>query len=571
MSRKSKWGRRSRKPWRKLGLSVIFLLSAFIVYRIFVPSYTHLTPEWKGMDKPIFFADEVEKYSAAGTGASLSLPLPVIQAKMDRAVRYEKETESVIMATDDKLVRVRVGNTQASLNNAALKLKTAPSKQGEVVYVPVDLLEQIYGIQVEEDKSSGAVRVFMPGESMQHAIAKPDKRGKTSPLRLGASIHSPIVADVPPEAHLRILNREGDWYYAQMDSGETGFIRTKLVTPGEKEAVPKQQPKMLPAVQAWQNKRINMTWEAVYQVPANPKNVGSLPGINVVSPTWFELADAKGNVKSKGDANYVKSAHSEGMQVWGVYSNSFSPDLTTPAFATFETRTRAIKQLLGYAKQLDLDGINIDFENVKTTDGDNITQFMRELRPLARAQGLVVSMDVTPKSDSELWSKFLDRRALSEVIDYMALMAYDEHWAASPVAGSVASLPWTEAALNKILTEDAVPPSKLILGVPLYTRVWTETAKEGETKVSSKAIGMSKAQSIIQQYGLKPEKADDTGQNFVQYKEDGAVKKIWLEDKDSLSQRVALVKNLHLAGIASWTRSFGSTEAWTVLGQVNGD
>ncbi|GGA50708.1 glycosyl hydrolase family 18 protein [Paenibacillus physcomitrellae] len=521
------------------------------------------------MDKPIFFADEVERYSAAGTGASLSLPLPVIQAKIDDGVRYEKTTGSVILATADKLVRVQIGKRQGSLNNAAFNLNSAPSEQDGVVYVPADLLEQVYGVEVEEDKPSGAVRVFMPGESIQHAEVKPDKAGRTSPLRLGASIHSPILTDVPPEAHVRILNREGDWYYAQTDSGYTGFIRTKLVKPGEKDEVPKQEPKVLPAVQTWQSKRINMTWEAVYQVPANPKNIGSLPGINVVSPTWFELADAKGNVNSKGDAKYVKWAHSQGMQVWGLYSNSFSPELTTAAFATFETRTQAIKQLVGYAKQLDLDGINLDFENVKTTDGDNITQFVRELRPLARAQGLIVSMDVTPKSDSELWSKFLDRRALSGLIDYMALMAYDEHWAASPVAGSVASLPWTEAALNKILTEDAVPPSKLILGVPLYTRVWTETTKDGKTKVSSKAIGMSKAQSIIQQYGLKPKMAADTGQNFVQYNEDGAVKKIWLEDEDSLSQRVALVKSLSLAGIASWTRSFGSADAWKVLGQVN--
>jgi spore germination protein YaaH len=312
-----------------------------------------------------------------------------------------------------------------------------------------------------------------------------------------------------------------------------------------------------------------LVWEAVYQVPANPSKIGKLPGINVVSPTWFHLTDAQGNIQSKADLNYVQWAHHQGMQVWGLYSNNFDPELTSKAFDSYETRVHAIKQLLSYAKKYDLDGVNIDFENVKTSDGENITQFMRELRPLAREQGIIVSMDVTPKSDSELWSKFLDRQTLSDLVDYMILMAYDEHWAASPVAGSVASLPWTENALKRLLTEDHVPSSKLILGVPLYTRVWTEENNNGQIKVSSKAVSMDKVQEIITHYTLKPVIAEEAGQNYVQYKEDGAVKKIWIEDTDSLMRRVALVRDLNLAGIASWSRSFGSSDAWDVLQQVN--
>lgn len=568
MNRTTKWGKRRKRPFRTLGLLLIFALSAFIAYRIFMPNYSHIDPVWKKMDKPIFFASEAAAYPALGTGSSLSLPLSVIQDKIDKSARYEPDTGSIILATADHLVRMKLDAQTASVNNKEQALQAAPTRKGDAVYVPASLLEQVYGVDIKEDQS-GAVRVFLPGESIQNAVVKPDKRGRTSPLREGDSIHSPIYTDVKPGAHLRILNKQGNWYYAQTDSGYAGFIKDKLVQPETKTFVPKLETKTIPAMQVWQDKKINMTWEAVYQVPPKPSSIGKLPGINVVSPTWFQLADTNGNVKSKADPAYVTWAHSQGMQVWGLYSNSYNADLTTKAFANFDLRIKAINQLIDYASEYDLDGINIDFESVYTKDKDNVTQFIRELRPLARAHNLIVSIDVTPKSDSELWSKFLDRGALGNLVDYMALMAYDEHWAASPVAGSVASLPWSESAIDTILSQDHVSPSKLILGVPLYTRVWSETTKDGKTKVSSKAIGMSKAQSIIKQFALKPVVATDTGQNYVQYTEDGLVKKIWLEDAASLQQRVNLVKQLKLAGVASWNRSFASADAWNVLKQVN--
>jgi spore germination protein len=319
------------------------------------------------------------------------------------------------------------------------------------------------------------------------------------------------------------------------------------------------------AERSWKGKPVNMFWEAVYERKPNPAKFADLPGINVVSPTWFSIIDVNGNVRSQADSAYVDWAHTQGMEVWGLLSNSFEADLTTEALSTYDRRMNTIVQMLKYADLYNLDGINIDFENVYTKDGPNVTQFMRELKPMAQSRNLIVSIDVTPKSNSEMWSLFLDRRALGAVSDFLIVMAYDEHWAASPVAGSVASLPWVKNSINRIIEEDEVPAEKLILGIPLYTRIWTEKTEKGETKVSSKAVSMNAVQEILAEKKLTPVLDKEAGQNYVEYKEEDVLRKIWIEDKVSLAARVELAQSFGLGGVASWNRSFANPEAWEAL------
>jgi spore germination protein YaaH len=286
----------------------------------------------------------------------------------------------------------------------------------------------------------------------------------------------------------------------------------------------------------------------------------------VVSPSWFVLLDGKGNIRSKADAGYSEWARSKGIQVWGLFGNGFEPDQTHTALASYETRVSMVHQLLAYAKTFKLQGINIDFENVYTKDKDNLVQFMREMTPLLHDQNLVVSIDVTPKSNSEMWSLFLDRQRLGSIVDFMMVMAYDEHWAASPVSGSVSSLSWSENSIKRILEEDGVPSSKLILGIPFYMRTWTEEPDgKGGVKVSSKTLDMDAALQLIKEKKLKPVFAEDTGQFYVEFKEGDLMKKVWIEDATSIKARAELVKKYKLAGVASWRRGFESTDIWGVL------
>jgi len=504
---------------------------------------------------------------ALGDGEGLLVPMEIAQDLLGDGVRYEEKTESIILTTDTKVLHFKTGELDATLNRKPFSLRFAAMKESDELYLPIAPLTELFGIQAEVADTTGIVTLFQPGSSVQRGSVPIDET-KGVKLREGPDKSYPIVEILAAGTDLRIWGEEEGWYKAQsVSSGHIGYVAKGGAALAAIETIPSAEPSEEPFV-AWKTagKRINLTWEAVYSENPDTAKIGELPGVNVVSPTWFELLDGEGNIRSKADAGYSAWARSKGIQVWGLFSNSFEPDRTHEALSSYESRFAMIRQLLAYAKTYKLQGINIDFENVYTKDKDNLVQFVREMTPLMHEQNLVVSIDVTAKSNSEMWSAFLDRQRLGASVDFMILMGYDEHWASSPVAGSVSSLPWTENSVKRILEEDGVPPEKFILGVPFYTRIWTEEPNgEGGVKVSSKTMSMDAVDRLLQDKKLKPVFLEEAGQHYLEFKEGQAVKKIWIEDAVSMEARAELAKKYGLAGIASWNRSFANAEIWGVL------
>ncbi|MBU5445445.1 glycosyl hydrolase [Paenibacillus sp. MSJ-34] len=545
-------------------LTCVAVIGSYIIVQNVLPNSEHVEPDFGGLAKPIFINGEMFELPAEGTKEGLKLPLPFVQQYIDPNVRYEETSQSIILTTKDKLIHFKTDQLTGSVNSKPIQLHFAAEKVDGVLYLPIDPLKELYGVEIQEHAETGAVILNKAGDTvrMGEVPSNPKKPDKTAALRTGPTKHAPILADVGQGSKLRIWHEVEDWYEAQLDNGVVGFIRQKDVElKGTITLAPMQEASETIELQ----EPVHMIWEAVYNKNPDPGKFAPMPGVNVVSPTWFSLLDGEGNVKNKADPSYVRWAHNNNMQVWALFSNSFEPEMTTSALASFDNRFRIIQQLLSFAKMYKLDGFNIDFENVHTKDKDNLTQFMRELTPMMHEQGLVVSIDVTPKSNSEMWSVFLDRKALGEIVDFMMVMAYDEHWASSPKAGSVASLPWVERSIRRIIDEDRVPPNKLLLGMPFYTRIWTEKAEKGKMKVTSKAVGMKTVQDLIQNNKLTPVFDSKSGQNYVEYKENGATIKIWIEDEVSVKARLDLARKLKLAGTAIWTRSFASDDIWDII------
>ncbi|CAG7646032.1 glycosyl hydrolase family 18 protein [Paenibacillus allorhizosphaerae] len=564
--------RRRKWPWFLFTLAIICgaLLGTY-AYIVYMPNSKHVQPDFSGNPKPVFYNGMQLEQPAIGHNESLKLSFEIVKERIDPALIYEKASESVIITTQDKVMRLRTSQLTGMVNEKPFTLKFPLEKADNGVYLPIDPLKDLYGIELREAAETGAVFLFKEGEKIrwERAITYPGKPERTVPMRRDPSIKSPIYADLKQGEEVMVWKDQDEWLQVQRKDGHMGYVRKDHLETSREEIIPKQapQPEFVPKQPV--AGKINMTWEQVFNKNPDTSKIPPMPGLDVVSPTWFQLEDGEGNIKNNADPAYVKWAHNNGYQVWALFSNGFEPKRTTEALATYDKRMKMIKQLLSFAQMYSLQGINIDFENVNLKDKQNLVQFVREMTPLLHEQGLIVSIDVTALSSSESWSMFYDRKALVEVVDYLVLMAYDEHWASSPKAGSVASLPWVEKSVADLLNQEKIPPQKLILGIPFYTRVWTEELqKDGKTKVSARSVYMDMPQRVIKEMKLTPVFSPETGQNYVEYKEDGNLKRIWIEDETSVRARIALVRKYDLAGVASWTRGYENPEAWKWIQSV---
>lgn len=560
--------RRRGRALRRLFMLMFFLLAIFgSIYWFFVlrASTEHVQP-YDGAKDVIVFEGKRMDATYLLDAEQILLPFDFIKEKIDPAIFWDEPTRSVIVTTKDKVLRMESGEVVAHLNKQPVNLQVPVKEVEGKRYVPLDPLTKLYPFAFERKADTGVLLVEQEGYEIEqaHVISGEEKQL----VRVGASHRTPIVSELSSGDTVDVLGEQEGYYRVLTASGIAGFLPEKSVEMSGKRKVSLQHAGSSGEQVAWKpdGQKVNMVWEHVVSKNPNVAQIETLPGVNVIAPTWFELKDAEGTLINRADSAYVKWAHKRGYQVWGVVTNGFNPDWTQSVLGSYDKRDKLIVQLIHYAHLYDLDGINIDFENVYYEDKERLVQFVRELTPYLHQQGLTVSIDVTIKSNAKTWSMFLDRKALAEVVDYMAVMTYDEHWAASPKAGSVASLPWVEAGLQGVLEE--VPNEKLLLGVPFYTRLWTEAKQaDGTVKVSSKALSMPRAQEWIAERKLTPVLDKASGQQYVEYRDpkDGNVYKMWLEDVSSMAKRLELVKKYDLAGVASWRRGFEVPEIWPTI------
>lgn len=307
--------------------------------------------------------------------------------------------------------------------------------------------------------------------------------------------------------------------------------------------------------------KINLAWHYVGNAtPMRPEPTG---GIDILAPTWFhQIVNGNGNVENYGDLGYTKAAHESGFYVWATLTNNMSTKgstgYTTKVLNDTPLRNKTIAQYLFYSCLYDVDGINIDYEEVKDADRDRLTAFTQTMRKYTEKLGLTLSIDtLIPRP----WTIEYDYEALGKTVDYIAVMTYDEHYSTSPVAGSVSSLPWVSASIQDLIAY--VPGSKILMGVPLYARVWT--VSPAGKRLSSRALTMNGARELLQSKALEPEWLSKTGQYYAEFPEGANTCKIWIEDMRSIAGRANLVYTYGLAGSACWQYTQGDASAWSVF------
>jgi spore germination protein YaaH len=553
--------------WIIGGLMIAVLLVASSILFLFYPFASKEKVNYFSEKNPILF-EGTQKGNALLEGDTLFLPLSFMQENIDATIIFDEKSKSIIITTAEKVIQMPTDSLTFFVNQKPVKLQVSPiiSKDGQI-YVAIDPLLSYYPIQYKVLKDSGAIWIqkngdqYFEGETTAEDVYPEKLRLRTEP-----SLKAPYTAKISKQETVMIEAEEEDYYLVRKENGISGYISKKYVTKNKEVTITlsKQTEKAaLPKIDG----PIQLTWEPVYTKNPDHTQIPDMIGLNVVSPTWFSLAANEGSIKNLASLEYSKWAQSKGYQVWGLFSNSFDPILTHEALKDFETRQRIIVQLLHFSQMYQLQGINFDIENVRQEDGHLVTQLMREATPYLHEAGLVVSMDITfYAGENNNWSSFYERSKLAGIVDYLIIMAYDEHAGSSPVAGSVSSLPWVEKNLQKLLKE--VPKEKLILGVPLYTRLWKQQQNaDGSTVVTSQSMSMSKVKEWLAEKGLQPVYDEASGQNYAEYfaEDENATYKVWIEDEFSLTKRANLAAAYQLAGVATWSRNFGDQTAWTAI------
>ena len=399
-------------------------------------------------------------------------------------------------------------------------------------------------------------------------------------VRYRGGVKSPILTDVKKSDKVTVLGDEDDWMLVATEDGFVGYVKTNALRDVQTETTSREFDEPV-YTNISKDYTVNMAWHNVSNSDANSyilETIAGTKGLTTIAPTWFNLADTEGNISSLADADYVNYAHQSNLEVWAVlrdfHGGINSYDETYEVLSYTSKRTKIINQVIANAIETGIDGINLDFELVSTECGEHYIQFVRELSVRCRQNGLVLSVDnYVPQPYNEHY----DIEEQGVVADYVVIMGYDEHTEGSYEAGSVASIGYLENGIEDAL--ESVSAEKLIAGVPFFTRLWFETPKTEEelaeqagteaasypNKVTSSAYGMTEAAQVVADAGAQTQWDEETMQNYAEWEADGGTYKIWLEDDQSLEEKLKVIKSNNLAGVAEWSLGMEDSGVWDLI------
>ena len=388
---------------------------------------------------------------------------------------------------------------------------------------------------------------------------------KKTAIRKGMDIKSDIIADLNPGDTVYLISEKEEWSRVRTEDMLTGYVQNKFL-PDESfdtEIVIRQDYVPPPYTALTEDRLICIAWHQVTVADANAyldDAVNIAWSLDVVSPTWYKVADGSGEVSSIAWKSYVDNAHARGLKVWPLVDD-FTDGLDREMLLTStDSRNRFVSYLISEARELGFDGINLDFEVVPQEAASGFEQLLRELSVACRTHGLVFSIDnYPPRAHTEHYN----RKLQGQVADYVIIMGYDEHWGTSSGAGSVASLPFVVDAIEQTIA--VVPANKVINAVPFYSRLWA-TNQTDESLWIEAVPGLDWQQRWLEKNDIEPVWDEELGQNYAELLQKDILYQIWLEDADSMRARIEAMKAFDLGGVAGWRLGLEKPETWDILG-----
>lgn len=478
-----------------------------------------------------------------------------IENFFDPYIYYDEKYNQIITGSNTKIASIVVGSTEMYVNSSKVNI-SAPiiEKEGEY-YIPFSELDDVYNVDTQYIAENNVVVIDSLNRKYSIATSGKDNSIKYKPTGLSKTIDKIEKGEIVTIANREDEESKDGWTRVRTDSGKIGYVKTKDL--GTENVIREafEETKKFEGT-------VSMVWDYFSESYYAPDRSGTkIKGVNVVSPAFFSLEKlGKGEVYvniGEPGKEYIEWAHNNGYEVWPMISNGSMIETTSEIMQDYKLRESLINKIVSYIVQYNLDGINIDFENMYEEDKDYFSRFIIELEPRLNEIGAVLSVDVTAPDGGSTWSMCYDRYTIGKVADYIAFMAYDQH--NSTVEGTTAGYDWVEANINKFLGQEGVSAEKIILGIPFYTLLWVE----GETPYT---VNINKVDEVLPN-NIEKEWDEDLKQYYVEYEEDGVIHKMWIEDEKSIGEKLNLVEKYKLAGAAYWTKDRESEEVLNVISE----
>ncbi len=585
---------RSRQPrGPKVNLAPILAAVAFIVIVLFVAFISTLIKKYTPTKERVDLREYYKVQEADDMALILDRQLMEEKAKfwdghvyLDyNAVRqylnqrfYWDSNENILRyTTEADVISVNAGENSYMVGKKNNTTEYAIVKvDGEAVYLALEFVQQYTNIDFTVNAEPNRVQITAAWGEISRADVK-----KKTVIRVKGGIKSAIVADVAKGSRVTLIDSGDSWSRVCTEDGMIGYLKNNRLGEVQSETIsrPFEEPQFTHLLKEGP---VSLGWHQVTSPEANDRVADVLQatkGINVISPTWFYLNDNDGNIYSLASRDYVTYCHGQGVEVWGLISNLENPEADTTYVMTHtSTRDYLTNQIIAAAIEYDLDGINLDFEALSSEAGDAYVQFIRELSIKCENNDLVLSVDnYVPTS----YTAFYNRAEQAVFADYIIIMAYDEHYSGSEDIGSVSSIGFVENGVKDTLKE--VPAEQTILALPFYSRIWELTPKEGSGEDVASASegyvpytftcteeGMQTTEDICTANGAKMVWSEEDGQYVAEYESEGKRHKVWMENEESLEQKLKVMKDNNLAGAAYWKLGLERPTAWdTIIKYVN--
>lgn len=473
----------------------------------------------------------------------------------DKYIYEDTENNNIVTTYNNKIASISLEKNKININGSTKNTYAHAENKEGTIYVPITELEDVYGIEIKYLQDSKVLTIDSTSKEQKKGIITKNVSVKSS-----TKFISKTIDKVKKGSYVIVVSEDKGYTKIRTENGKVGYVKTNKVANTVVVREEMQETKQIEG-------KVNMVWDYYSEVASAPDRTGvTMDGVNVVSPAFFHLntsGELTENVGTQGQA-YIDWAHSNGYKVWPMVQNAGNGmlNVTSNIMNDYNKRQKLINQIVNYCVKYKLDGINIDFENMKKEDKDMYSRFIIELTPRLKDMGIVVSVDVTAPDGSETWSLCFDRNVIGDVADYIIFMAYDQYGTSSNKSGTTAGYDWVNLSLNKFLKTEEIESNKIILAIPLYTRLWTEDSSGKVVKQST--VSMKNIDSILPS-GVNKQWDDNLKQYYVEYKDGQYTKKMWIEDEKSLKEKINLINSNNLGGVASWEKGMETDNFWTFL------